>query len=143
MFGSALGRIIVVSMAFVVSAAATLFVFATLGLERVTQAMYGDGGEVLEWAAVLIDLFWQAYVLTSALALLPALAVVLIGELARIRSVLYYVVGGGVALALLPLLAGLGMPPAAEHPASAVWRVLATAGFTGGFVYWLLAGRRA
>jgi hypothetical protein len=82
-------------------------------------------------------------VLTSALALLPALAIVLIGELARIRSVLYYVVGGGVALALLPLLAGLGMPPAAERPASVVWQVLATAGFAGGFVYWLLAGRRA
>jgi hypothetical protein len=31
----------------------------------------------------------------------------------------------------------LALPPAA------VWQVLATAGFAGGFVYWLIAGRNA
>jgi hypothetical protein len=143
MFGSALARMIVVSVAFVVSAAAALFVFATLGFERVTQAIYSDGGDALTSGAVLIDLLWQAYVLASALTLLPALALVLIGEMARIRSVFYYVVGGGAALAFLPLLAGLGPPHAHEPVAPAVWQVLATAGFAGGFVYWLLAGRRS
>jgi hypothetical protein len=143
MFGSALARMIVVSVAFVVSAAAALFVFATLGLERVTQGIYWDGGDALASAAVLIDFLWQAYVLSSALTLLPALAVVLIGEMARIRSGFYYVVGGGAALAVLPLLAGLGPPHAHEPLARAVWQVLATAGFAAGFVYWLLAGRRA
>jgi hypothetical protein len=136
MFGSALGRMMMVSMAFVVAAAAALFVFVTLGLERVTQAMHGSGGEALESAAALVEFVWHAYVLASALTLLPALAVVLIGELARIRSALYYVVGGGAAL-LFPLLARLGP----QEPTA--WQVLATAGFAGGFVYWLLAGRRA
>ena len=48
-----------------------------------------------------------------------------------------------LALAAVPLLArvqqsgGFGMP---EH---AVWQVFATAGFAGGFVYWLIAGRNA
>jgi hypothetical protein len=137
MFGSALGRIMIVSMAFFVAAAAALFVFVTLGLERVTQAMHGDGREAMESAAALVEFVWQAYVLASAFTLLPALAVVLIGELARVRSALYYVVGGGAAL-LFPLLARLGPP---HEPAA--WQVLATAGFAGGFVYWLLAGRRA
>ena len=134
MFGSALARMIVVSMAFVVAAGAALFVFVTLGLEYVTLAMHGEVGEP---AAVLFEFLWQAYVLASALTLVPALAVVLIGEVARIRSVIYYVAGGGAALTVFPLLARLGPP----EPAA--WQVLATAGFVGGFVYWLLAGRRA
>jgi hypothetical protein len=137
MFGSALGRMMMVSMAFFVAAAATLFVFVTLGLERVTQAMHGDGREAMESTAALVEFVWQAYLLASALTLLPALAVVLIGELARIRSALYYVLGGGAALTILPFVARLGPP----EPAA--WQVLATAGFAGGFVYWLLAGRRA
>ena len=64
----------------------------------------------------------------------------MIGELARIRSVFYYVVGGRTALTVVPLLAGLPPPHARGPPAPAVWQVLATAGSAGGFVYWLLAG---
>jgi hypothetical protein len=143
MSGAALARLIAVSIAFLASAAAALFVFATLGLQYVTQAMNGDGGDALGSAAVLIDFLWQGYVLISALTLLPALAVALLGELARIRSVFYYVVGGGAALTVVPLLADLPPPHAHEPPAPAVWQVLATAGSAGGFVYWLLAGRRA
>jgi hypothetical protein len=143
MVGSALGRVIVVSMAFIVSAAAAIFVFVTLGLEHASQAMYGEGGEGLNSLPALMDFLWQAYVLTSTVTLLPALAVVLIGEVGRIRSVLYYVAGGGAASTLFPLLAYLGPSPAGEPTTPVVWQVLATAGFVGGFVYWLLAGRRA
>jgi hypothetical protein len=142
-FWSTLGRMIVVPIAFAVSAAAALFVLVTLGLERITQALHEPGTEGLGSAAALFDLLWQAHVLTSGLTVLPALAVVLIGEVARIRSALYYIAGGGAALAAIPLLARLGPPHDAELPATAVWQVFATAGFAGGLVYWLLAGRRA
>jgi hypothetical protein len=74
---------------------------------------------------------------------LPALLLVIVGEVARIRGAMYYVIGGGVALALVPLLARLGEPSTVLGLAPAVWQVLATAGFAGGFVYWLLAGRNA
>ena len=76
--------------------------------------------------------------------LLPALLLVIVGEVARIRSAFYYVVGGGVALAVVPLLTRIGQPDARVLELSpVVWQVLATAGFAGGFVYWLLAGRNA
>jgi hypothetical protein len=143
MVGSALGRMIVVSMAFIASAAAALLVFATLALEHVTQTMYGESGEPFNALTVLMDFFWHAYVLTSALTLLVALAVALIGEVGRIRSALYYVVGGGAAAALYPLLYSIGPSHAGDPTVPAAWQVLATAGFVGGFVYWLLAGRRA
>ena len=42
--------------------------------------------------------------------LLPALLLVIVGEVARIRSAIYYVVGGGVALAVVPLLTRMGQP---------------------------------
>ena len=74
---------------------------------------------------------------------MPALLLVIIGEVARIRGALYYVIGGGAALAVVPLLARLGQPARVLELSPVVWQVLATAGFAGGFVYWLLAGRRA
>jgi hypothetical protein len=69
---------------------------------------------------------------------------VIVGEVARLKSALYYVVGGGVAIAIIPLIAGLSTPAALAGGLSpVVWQVLATAGFAGGFIYWLLAGRTA
>jgi glucose dehydrogenase len=62
---------------------------------------------------------------------------------ARIRGSIYYVVGGGAALALVPLMSRLHQPMAVLDLSPVVWQVLATAGFAGGFVYWLLAGRNA
>jgi hypothetical protein len=143
MFWSTLWRVIVVPIAFLVSAAFTLFVVVTLGMERITQAMHGKAQEGADSITAILDLLWQGYILASGLTLLPALAVVLIGEVGRIRSAVYYIVGGGAALAAIPLLARLGQGQEMVLPAPVVLQVLATAGFAGGFVYWLLAGRRA
>ena len=41
------------------------------------------------------------------------------------------------------LLTRLGQPMTVLELSPVVWQVLATAGFAGGFVYWLLAGRNA
>ncbi|MGD9785052.1 MAG: hypothetical protein AB7E80_08965 [Hyphomicrobiaceae bacterium] len=137
-----LGRLLWVPVAFLLAAATAGLVLFTLGLERITQATQGrwqDGDTV----ASLIDLVMQGYGLLSGLTLVPALAVAIIGEVARIRSSLYYILGGGLALVAIPLLAGYGAQGRLELPAATVWQVLATAGFAGGWVYWLLAGRRA
>jgi hypothetical protein len=48
-----------------------------------------------------------------------------------------------VALAVVPLMARLGQPLSVLDLSPGVWQVLATAGFAGGFIYWLLAGRNA
>jgi len=58
-------------------------------------------------------------------------------------SALYYLGGGGAALAAIPLLSHFGQSATFVLPNPAVWQVFATAGFAGGFIYWLLAGRRA
>ena len=120
----------------------TLFVIVSLGQERIVQAMTGRGPDEATIGAAF-DLLGLVLTLISVQTLLPALLLVIVGEVARIRGAMYYVIGGGVALALVPLLARLGNPSTVLGLAPAVWQVLATAGFAGGFVYWLLAGRNA
>jgi hypothetical protein len=138
----ALGRIIMVPLAFILAALTTLFVIFSLGQERIVQAMTGRGPDEATIGAAF-DLLGLAVALVSVQTLLPALLLIIVGEVGRIRSAMYYVIGGGAALALVPLLARLGEPSAVLGLARAVWQVLATAGFAGGFVYWLLAGRNA
>jgi hypothetical protein len=138
----ALGRIIVLPIAFVLAAAMTLFVIFSLGQERAVQAVTGSGRDEVPIGAI-VDLVSLAVRLASVYTLLPALLLVIVGEVARIRTALYYVVGGGAALAVVPLLTRLGQPMTVLELSPVVWQVLATAGFAGGFVYWLLAGRNA
>ncbi|MGI8725392.1 MAG: hypothetical protein ACR2J1_08610, partial [Methyloceanibacter sp.] len=77
-----------------------------------------------------------------ALTLLPALLAVIVGEVLRLRSWIYYVVAGGAAGTAIPLLA---MPTGeiASLPQGQWLGIFAVAGFAGGLMYWLLAGARA
>lgn len=143
MFWRTVGRLIVVPLSFLVAAAAAIFIVVTLGLERITQAASrGQAGD-LGQLEVLIDLVWQGTALASGLTILPAVAVAIVGEVARIRSSIFYIAGGGLALAAIPLIARFGADGGASLPATPVWQVFATAGFVGGWLYWLLAGRKA
>jgi hypothetical protein len=137
-----IGRLFLVPIAFVLAAATSLAIVITLGLEKVTHAMHGkDAG--LETIEAYYQLFSKGFALLAGLTIVPALAVVIIGEVARIRSWLYYMVGGGLALAVMPLLARVASSEALATPPATVWQVLATAGFAGGIVYWMVAGRAA
>ena len=138
----ALGRIVLLPIAFVVAGMATLFVVFSLGQERVVQAISARGPDEVPVDAIM-DVLALALRFASVHTLVPALLLVIVGEAARIRSAVYYIVGGGVALAIVPLLARAGQPATLLELSPAVWQVLATAGFAGGFVYWLLAGRNA
>ena len=138
----AVGRILWLPIAFLLSAAVTVFVILSLGQERIVQAVTGRGPDEVTLNAGF-DLLRLASSFVSAQALLPALLLVIIGEVARIRGSLYYVVGGGAALAVVPLMSRLSQPLTVLDLSPVVWQVLATAGFAGGFVYWLLAGRNA
>lgn len=138
----ALGRLIMVPLGLLLGILAALAVLLTLGLEVTTQTLARQSGD-FDKLEVLLDMGLGVVTVAAAASLLPALLVVVVGEVARVRSVLYYVLGGGAAMALVPALARLG---GAENTASLpgrVWTVLATAGFAGGLVYWLVAGRRA
>jgi hypothetical protein len=137
-----LGRLVVVPLALMFAALAALFMLVTIGQERVVAAL---GGEPIEANVVLAGLeiaLRIGVVALSVQTLLPVILLIVAGEIAHIRGPLYYVVGGGIALGLIPLLAGIGRGPASPALAG-LWTVFATAGFAGGFVYWLFAGRRA
>lgn len=140
MFWSTLGRMIIVPIAFLVAAASSLIVLLTLGYERIVQAMAASGTDIFE---AVFDLVGHGAIIASGLTVLPALALVVIGEVARVRSVLYYMLGGGAALAAIPLIARFGQRADTVYAGAAIWQIFATAGFVGGIVYWLLAGRRA
>lgn len=137
------GRLFLIPIAMLASAITTAFVIVALGQERIVQAMAGrEPDQVVITAA--FDILGLLMALASVQTLLPPLLLVIVGEVARLRSALYYVVGGGIAIAMIPLLARLADPMQFMVGVSpVVWQVLATAGFAGGFVYWLLAGRTA
>ena len=80
---------------------------------------------------------------TPALTVLPALAAAIAGEVLKIRSWMYYVLAGGASLLAIPLLASPHAEGLQALPASPYLSIFAAAGFIGGFVYWLLAGRMA
>jgi hypothetical protein len=136
------GRLIWVPIAFLLSALVSLLVIVSLGQERIVQAMAGRGPDqsTIDAGFELLGVVLQFF---SGYTLLPAILLVLIGEVARLRGALYYVIGGGATLAAVPLLTRLHQPAGALGVAEVVWQVLATAGFAGGFAYWLLAGRNA
>ena len=144
---STVGRLIWVPVAFVLSVLATAFFLFYIAQQRLFEAVAGRGGDEVSVTAV-IDLARQGQLLLSGMTILPAVLLIVVGEVARIRSSLYYIVGGGLALAAVPLLAryGQAMPGASMSslvPPALVWQVFATAGFLGGWVYWFLAGRAA
>jgi hypothetical protein len=136
----AIGRLIWVPVAFLISACASLAILMTIGHERLIHRLHGESLDA-ELLPVLAEMVLQAGIVLAGLTIVPAVLVVLIGEIARLRSVLYYVIGGGLSLAMMPLVA----EAQSGHllTATALWQVFATAGFGGGFVYWMLAGRRA
>ena len=138
----AVGRVLWLPFAFMLAALVTVYVVISLGQERIVQAISGRGPDDIPINASF-DLLRLAMSFISVQAVLPALLLVVIGEVARVRSALYYVAGGGAALAMVPLMERLGQPMTVLDLSPVVWQVLATAGFAGGFVYWLLAGRKA
>jgi hypothetical protein len=93
--------------------------------------------------APIFGLMLFADTVGPALTALPALIAVVAGEVLRVRSWLYYVIAGGLALAAIPIMAAPDMTELPAIVASRSTTIFATAGFAGGFIYWLLAGARA
>lgn len=141
-----IGRIVWVATAFVLAVLAGIAVLGLVGLERATAVMQGRPGtgdlgswlELAGWAFGLTE--WAA-----ALSVVPALLAVLIGEIGHIRSLVYWVVAGGLAAVAVPILNGMALSASSDFalPANSLMQILATAGFAAGVVYWALAGRRS
>ena len=98
---------------------------------------------MLQQGAPVFGMGLFASTVAPALTVLPALVAVVAGEVLRVRSWMYYVLAGGAALAVVPLLAAPEGADLTEIAASPYMTIFAAAGFAGGFIYWLLAGARA
>ncbi|MFM2422652.1 MAG: hypothetical protein RL291_1182 [Pseudomonadota bacterium] len=145
-----LRRLVLIPTGFAAATAVTLFALVTVGKDRISQGLGWAGStgstDVSIWAA------WQLLALSKTLLrwelLIPPLIVALIGELLRIRSIVYYVLGGGLALAFAPLMfkimaaktLNLALIQSVHVP---VYQVFAIAGLAGGYVYWYIAQRTA
>jgi hypothetical protein len=94
--------------------------------------------------ALLIGFVWIAVVMVCAL---PVIVVVLIGEIARIRSLFWYASATGAVAAAAPWLirAMLHLPRAAGYNFAELRFALVffLGGLISGSIYWLLAGRDA
>ncbi|WP_034491551.1 hypothetical protein [Afifella pfennigii] len=97
------------------------------------------GETVLDYLAKAGLISFVAAFVVGAVAGIPALLMILFAESFGWRSLLLHLLFGA-GLGAAAILLGI----AAEPPASArEVTVFAAAGAVGGFVYWLLAGRRA
>jgi hypothetical protein len=138
MFG-AIGRVFVVGFAFLAAIVGAIVIVFQLGLERVTHVLHGDSDPVM----TVFDLVMLGLDVSFFLMLVLAILVVVTGEVARIRSVLFYIAGWGLAAAAAPLLLEAQRSSGAATLPAFVWQVFATAGFVGGAIYWFIAGRTA
>ena len=135
--------------------AATVFVFAAtvaLGVLFMLGALWvgdelraaaPDDPLLRHGAAPVFGMMLFVGTVTPALTLLPAAIAAIAGEALSIRSWMYYVLAGGAALAAIPILASSPSEQIPPLPAGQYMTIFAAAGFVGGFVYWLLAGRNA
>ena len=144
-FGT-LFRLLWAATAFCIAAGVALVVLYVLGAWWVGNELRAAAPHepaLRHGGAPFFGIVLFASTVTPALTALPAIAAALIGEILRIRSWIYYLLAGGASLAAIPLLI---TPSSADLPAVATSEYMAiflAAGFAGGFIYWLLVGRRA
>lgn len=139
---SFIGRLFVIFFAFIIAALAAGLALA-FGL--VAPDFRGIDSDPIE----RIFFFGSAFVATGyavATALLPSVLAIAIAEAVRIRSVLFYALGG--ALIGLAAFYSVDMSDILENttdiaPVGHGIELAAAAGIVGGIVYWLIAGRRA
>ncbi len=139
---SLFGRIIVICFALIVSMMAAGI---TLALGIVAPDWAGVDSDPFERVTFFVVSFF-ATSFVGAVAVVPAVVAIVIAEVARMRSFLYYGVGG--ALVGLASYFGSDISVRVENttdmpPVSNALQLAAAAGIIGGLVYWLLAGRNA
>ena len=125
-------RILVVLAAFLVASLVAAFVIAFGMLMEWQEILAGTG---TGWLAVAMF-----GLIVSAKGLLPAMLLIALCEGLRIRSSLFYAASGG--LGLVALYYGLGLAER-DVVAGRDLEIMAGAGIAAGFVYWMIAGRKA
>ncbi len=91
----------------------------------------------IEQTGYLIGLAVWLVLEVGALAVVPAVIIIVLAELFRWRSVFFYLAVGGALGLLASQLNGMLWDTPNDQ------RLLVAAGFVGGLAYWLVAGRLA
>jgi NADPH:quinone reductase-like Zn-dependent oxidoreductase len=139
-----LGRIVVILFALWIATMAAGIVWSIGLLGSQWPAMSGDVGDrVVFWGAAFI-----ASGITATLLFLPMLIAVVLAEAFSLRSILIYAVGGAALFLLAYQGAGFGRSyeesiDRAPPPVSREFQIAAGSGIAFGFIYWLIAGRKA
>ena len=139
---SLLGRIIVILVALIL---AIMAAGITLAIGIIAPDWAGIDSDPAERLIFFIVSFF-ATSFVGAVAILPAALLIVISEAARLRSFLFYGVGG--ALVGLASYYGSDISVRLENttdvpPVANALQLAAAAGIIGGLVYWLIAGRNA
>jgi hypothetical protein len=136
-------RVLWASLAFIIAASValgTLFFLGAIWVGDELRAAAPDDPLLRQHgAAPVFGMVLFASTVAPALTALPGAIATIAGEALKLRSWMYYVPAGGVSLAAIPVLA----PAQPSLPTGQYMAIFAAAGFVGGFVYWLLAGRNA
>jgi hypothetical protein len=144
---AAVNRVLIIFIGFVLAiitgGLTLLFVGSRWAAQEVAAQMSDNPDEVSRFMSEAWGMVAFLFTVAPVLTLLPAIVAILVGELARIRSALYYIAAGGVAAAIMPLIAQPQEAAQAGTYAVPYFTIMATAGFAAGLIYWLLAGRRA
>jgi hypothetical protein len=139
---SLFGRIIVILVALIL---AIMAAGITLAIGIIAPDWAGiDSDPVERLSFFIVSFFATSFV--GAVAILPAALLIVISEAARLRSFLFYGVGG--ALVGLASYYGSDISVRLENttdvpPVANALQLAAAAGIIGGLVYWLIVGRNA
>ena len=139
---SLFGRIIVIIFGLLV---AVIVAGIALAIGIVAPDWAGVDSDPFERVMFFVVSFF-ATSFVGAVAILPAALVIAISEAARMRSFIYYGVGG--ALVALASYYGSDISVQLENttdvtPVANTLQLAAAAGILGGLTYWLIAGRNA
>ncbi len=132
--------IILFSLIFALLAASIALAIGIMAPELVTMS----SDPVEKFAFFAIAFFSTSFVGTTAF--IPAVILIAIAETFDIRSIFYYAIGGGLIAALAWFSSDISLRLENTTDISPVGyglQLVAAAGIIGGFVYWLLAGRKA
>src|SRR5262245_59679089 len=104
---AAVNRVLVVFVGFLLAlltgGAMLLFIGTRWAAQEVATQMPDNPDEVSRFMSEALGMIAFVFNVAPILTVAPAVIAIVVGELARIRSVLYYVLAGGAAAALVPI----------------------------------------
>jgi hypothetical protein len=137
-----LGRSLVIILAFLAGSVASGIIISLALVGPDWPALSGDQVERAEfWVLALL-----AAALTGAVVILPLFLLVVLAEAYRLRSILLYMPTTTAVMVAGYFWSGFSErldPGTAQLPLAHEALIAASGGIVFGFVYWLLAGRRA